>query len=439
MGLSASKRKDEGEKNKLINSGFEKAVAYIENKNNKGLGFLCKLSLPNSKKIFPALITTTDLIGKNEIEVSKKINFTIENSLHTIVVNDERKIYINEDKYKIVIIEIKGEDNLNTNAFFEMEEKQKVEKDGFIGVMTNNDKEKCLEYYICKVNNISENGFIIEYTCKSKKINESKGNPIINMKNNNIFGIQKNSGYGLLLNEPIKEFLEADVKKEKETKSIYKSLKSTFTLKSTIRIDQAKLDNEIGILYLLPKAPGLNVLKIFGEPFVKNNKDKCKIILYDNVKDEEYEHDLCSFLDLGYINSINSGRPMFKIFLKQTDYFYDLSFMFFECFTLMSVEGLNTLYYDQVTNMKSMFHSCALLQEIIISGINVSQVKDMSFMFEKCTSLEYLNLSGWNTSNVRTMKAMFELCVKLEEIEGLEEWDLSNLKDASFIFNLCKI
>ena len=43
------------------------------------------------------------------------------------------------------------------------------------GVMTNNEKEKCLEYYICKVNNINENGFIIEYTCKSKKINESKG------------------------------------------------------------------------------------------------------------------------------------------------------------------------------------------------------------------------------------------------------------------------
>ncbi len=106
MGSSASKRNEEGEKNKLINSGFEKAFAFIQNKNNKGLGFLCKLPLPNSKKIFPALITTTDLIGKNEIEVAKKVNFTIENSLHTLTIDDERKVYINDDKYKLSLIHI---------------------------------------------------------------------------------------------------------------------------------------------------------------------------------------------------------------------------------------------------------------------------------------------------------------------------------------------
>ena len=242
----------------------------------------------------------------------------------------------------------------------------------------------------------------------------------------------------MLLKEPIKEFLETIIKKEKETKNIYQSLKSTFTLKSTIKIDQAKLNNELGILYLLPLIPGIGVLKIFGEQFVKNNKDKCKLILVDNEKDEEFEHDLCAFLDLSFINKINSGRPLFKLFLVQTDYFYDLSFMFMDCFTLMSVEGLNTLYYDQVINMKSMFHSCYLLQEVIMERINTSQVKDMPFMFEKCTSLEYLNLSGWNASIVRTMKAMFESCTKLEEIEGLEDWDLSSLKDASFLFNFCK-
>ena len=103
MGFSASKRKEEGEKNKLINSGFEQALAYIENKNTKGFGFLCKLPLPNSDKILPALITTTDLIGKNEIEVSKQIKFKLENSSHTLTINDERKTYINEEKYKIVI------------------------------------------------------------------------------------------------------------------------------------------------------------------------------------------------------------------------------------------------------------------------------------------------------------------------------------------------
>ena len=155
MGISGSKKNEEGEKNKLVNSGFEKAIVYIGNKGNKGIGILCRLSLPKSSSSLPALITTTDLIGKNEIEVSKKISFILEKSLHTITINEGRKTYINEDKYKIVIIEIKSEDNLNMNAFFDIEEKNKIEKNGFIGVMTNNEKEKYLEYYICKINNVN--------------------------------------------------------------------------------------------------------------------------------------------------------------------------------------------------------------------------------------------------------------------------------------------
>ena len=125
MGSSASKRTEEGEKNKLTNTGFEKAIVYIKNKSKKGIGILYQLSLPNSSSFLPALITTTDLLGKKEIEDIKKINFTLENSLHSIEINEERKTYINEDKYKIVIIEIKSEDNLNKNAFFELEGKKK--------------------------------------------------------------------------------------------------------------------------------------------------------------------------------------------------------------------------------------------------------------------------------------------------------------------------
>ena len=156
MGCAGAKEENEGEKNKLINSGLENAIVYIENKGKKDIGFLCKLPLPNSTSILPALITTTDLIGKNEIEESKKINFTLDNSLHSLIIDEKRKTYINNDKYKLVIIEIKSEDNLNTNAFFELEEKEKLYTNSFVGVVSNNEKEKCLEYFICKINNISE-------------------------------------------------------------------------------------------------------------------------------------------------------------------------------------------------------------------------------------------------------------------------------------------
>jgi hypothetical protein len=380
MGTTGNKEK-EGEKRKLINSGFEKALVSIENKDKKGVGFLCKLVSSDAKSTLPALITTTDLIGSNELKTTKLIKFTLENSLHEIKIEEDRKTYINEDKYNLVIIEIKPEDNLNTNSFMDIEKKDKMKIDDLIGVVIDNTKEKNMEYLICKIKNIKDE-VIMEYTSKNQNKAQYIGNPIINMDNNKIIGIQKNLGLGVLFYPAIKEFMDSINKKEEITKSIYKSYKSTCTLKSTIKIDQAKLDKEIAIVYLLPETPGINVLKIFGEQFVKNNKDKCTLILYDEAKDEEYEYNLCAYLKLDFVHSINSGKKLFKIFLVQTDYFYDLSFMFFECFTLMSVDGLTGLYYDQVLDMKSMFHSCVLLQEVYISKINTSAVKDMSFMFE---------------------------------------------------------
>jgi len=64
---------------------------------------------------------------KKEITDTKKVSFYLENTLHEIEINDERKTYIDEDKYKIIIIELIIEDNLNSNNFFELEKKEKIE------------------------------------------------------------------------------------------------------------------------------------------------------------------------------------------------------------------------------------------------------------------------------------------------------------------------
>ena len=161
MGCTRANEVD-NDKNKLINSGFEKALAYIDKKGKKGIGFLCKLPQPDSKSTLPALITTTEIIGKSELEESKQIDFTVEKTKYSIKINEERKTYITEDKYKVVIIEIKIEDGLNIDSFFEIQEKPKIDLDKFIGVISNNEKEKCLEYIICKVKAIQEDGNFIE-------------------------------------------------------------------------------------------------------------------------------------------------------------------------------------------------------------------------------------------------------------------------------------
>ena len=105
MGTTGNKEK-EGERRKLINSGFEKTLVSIENKSIKGLGILCKLASSEKNSFLPVLITTTELIGNNELTNTKLIKFTLDNTLYEIKINEDRKTYINEDKYNIVIIQL---------------------------------------------------------------------------------------------------------------------------------------------------------------------------------------------------------------------------------------------------------------------------------------------------------------------------------------------
>ena len=161
MGISGSnERKD------LSNKGFEKAIASISNKGTKGIGFLCKLPFPDAKNTLPVLITSTDLIGRNEIENKKQVLFIVENTPYAINIDNNRKTYINEDLYKISIIEIIDDDNLNINSFFEFDEEEnlkleKLKKTEKIGVVINNEKERRLEYLITKIKKIKENGIDI--------------------------------------------------------------------------------------------------------------------------------------------------------------------------------------------------------------------------------------------------------------------------------------
>ena len=438
MGCSGVNNVEEFSK-PVTDSNFEKSIITIENEGRKGSGFLCKISIPETKNTLPVLITSIDLIGKKEIETPKKIEINLDNNTYVLNTNEKRKTFINEDKYKISIIEIKDEDNLNADSFFEIEEEEElIKKIGTVGLLINNNG-KNIECFICKIKNFKENGYNFEYDCKNNNNNDKFiGNPIINMKNNKLIGIQTSPGIGTLLINPIKEFIEKNTKEEEENKNIFKSFNSMKTVKSTIRISRTETHKELFLTYFVPNFNYINVVKIFGETFVKNNKDKCKLILYDEEKDEEFNCELCVFLELELINKFNHGDKFFNLYLVQTDNFTDLSSMFYQCATLIRVEGLNGLNTEKLTSMAGMFESCSLLQEIDISYMKIPQVEDISYMFRKCTFLQSLDFSGWKTSNIKSTKAMFEFCESLEEITGLDNWDVSNLKDSSFMFNYCK-
>ena len=106
---------------------------------------------------------------------------------------------------------------------------------------------------------------------------------------------------------------------------------------------------------------------------------------------------------------------------------------FFYLFNLTSIEGLENLHTDYVTNMRRMFSYCAALQKLDLSSLNTENVTDMRWMFAECMYLSDLNLKGLNTSNVRMMRDMFYSCKSLQTID-LSYLDFSNVENMDFMF-----
>ena len=113
-------------------------------------------------------------------------------------------------------------------------------------------------------------------------------------------------------------------------------------------------------------------IRIFGNEFVENNKNKCKMII-DN---KEYK-----ITEKYNISNYNNNKLEIKL------------------------KGI-----DNVTNMSYMFEGCSSLSSLPdISKWNIDNVTDMSFMFNECKSLSSLtDISKWNTNNVTNMSYMFK-------------------------------
>ena len=98
-------------------------------------------------------------------------------------------------------------------------------------------------------------------------------------------------------------------------------------------------------------------VQLFSESFVENNKDKCKII-YENK-----EFDLTSISDF---DSNFLGK--FVIKLKGVNNITNLSCMFKECDSLLSVSDISKLDLSNVNDISNMFYGCFSL--ISLPGIS---------------------------------------------------------------------
>ena len=97
------------------------SVCLIYNEKRKGTGFFVKI--PYKSNLLPVLITSNQVINKDDILKMKTISIYINNDkkIKTLKLDRNRKIYTNE-KFDITIIEIKeNEDKLN-NKYLELDD-----------------------------------------------------------------------------------------------------------------------------------------------------------------------------------------------------------------------------------------------------------------------------------------------------------------------------
>ena len=194
--------------------------------------------------------------------------------------------------------------------------------------------------------------------------------------------------------------------------------------------------DEINITYDLDEENiKSNQIKIFGEKFVENNKNNCRII----YKDKYY--DLKIFFDINQDNNENENQlneNILSIKLKMDiNKITNLSNMFNQCIQLKSFSDISKINTINITDISNIFYGCSQLMSLPdISKWNISNVVNMEGLFQGCSALISLpDLSKWNISKVKNMNNLFNGCIRLKI--NISLWDLSKVEKKENVFKEC--
>ena len=107
---------------------------------------------------------------------------------------------------------------------------------------------------------------------------------------------------------------------------------------------------------------------------------------------------------------------------------------------LNKVEVVDISGWDvsNVTIMDYTFSRCKKLKKIIgIENLDVSKLKNTNSMFYMCENLVELDLTNWNPKLLQKTRYMFYGCSNLKIIKNIENWQLPNIKNVSYMFCNC--
>ena len=187
-------------------------------------------------------------------------------------------------------------------------------------------------------------------------------------------------------------------------------------------------NNEMKIEYNIKNVNDSRI-RLFGEKFVKINKNNCFLLINGN------KTDLCEY----YYFDKKTDNHIIKVDLIEKRKIINMSSMFSECNALCNfdISKYNTIF---VQNMSGMFSNCKLLKALPndISKFNTSSLINISYFFYNCENLINLpDISKWDTSNISHISHIFNKCSNLLQLPDISKWNLNKVKDLNGIFNEC--
>ena len=250
--------------------------------------------------------------------------------------------------------------------------------------------------------------------------------------------INEISRYNIIIKNEIDEIINEVI--------IHKKINNLINLYSKIFNDTNNI-----IKYKIKK--GEEKIKIFGNTFVNNNKDNCKIIC------DKKEYDLKEYFDINeckndileiQLKIVNNLKDMSYMFDNCSSLFYlssnwntsdviNMSYIFKNCSSLTTLFGISEWNTSNVNNIEGIFYNCISLSNLPdISKWNTNKITNMCYMFYNCIKLSNLpDISIWNTNNVSTIKYMFYNCSSLSNLPDISKWNTNNIVNICYMFFNC--
>ncbi|MBP5457801.1 MAG: BspA family leucine-rich repeat surface protein, partial [Paludibacteraceae bacterium] len=115
-----------------------------------------------------------------------------------------------------------------------------------------------------------------------------------------------------------------------------------------------------------------------------------------------------------------------------------IAYWFDDFWSAASIEGIQYLHTDNVTDMTWLFNDCSRLESIDLSGFNTSKVTKMKGMFKGCKALKELDVNTFDMAKVKDTQDMFNGCSELTTIRCIKDWSSLSITQNTNMFKNCK-